>query len=221
MESLDIIQVEHLEETSMSVRIVSMGIAALLVAAFLVPGVGATGNGAMSGPHFNLNLIGVEKTDILPGDQNSGARIFVKLFGNSKIYLTQGDTFDVLDADATDGRGEFMLPAPDMTFSPEGDWVSGNYRVFVRELGKPGGSAKLSTCGEVVEEGVVTETICSLDNVTLIREKGRSVFQDVTRKLTTVYYYDTVLMKYVRVDLFDDAFENYLWSYDNMGLKHI
>ncbi|MDD1668845.1 MAG: hypothetical protein LUO97_03495 [Methanomicrobiales archaeon] len=207
----------------MSVRIVSMGIAALLVAAFLVPVVGATGNGAMSGPHFNLNLIGVEKTDILPNDLNSGARIFVKLFGNSKIYLTQGDTFDVLDADATDGRGEFMLPAPENVYDPvTGEYLGpGTYRAFVRELGKPGGSAKLSTCGEVVEEGVVTETICSLDNVTLIREKGKSVFRDVTRQLTTVYYYDALLMKYVRVDIFDDAFENYLWSYDNNGLKHI
>ena len=198
---------------------IAIGVATMLVASLLVSGVAATGNGAISGPHFNLNLIGVEKTDILPNDLNSGARIFVNLFGNSKIYLTQGDTFGVLDADATDGRGEFMLPYPENTYNAEGEWVSGNYRIFIRELGQPGGSAKLSTCGEVVEEGVVTETICSLDNVTLMREKGKSLFRDVTRKLTTVYYYDGT--QYNRVNIFDDVFENYLWSYDNNGLKHV
>jgi len=201
--------------------LVPIGVAALLVTAFLVPIVGATGNEAMSGPHFNLNLIGVKKTDQAPNDANGGARIFVNLMGNSKIYLTQGDTFNVIDADATDGRGEFMLPAPDNCYYPDGTYYGpGNYRVFIRAVGKPGGSGKLSTCGETTDPLTgVTETICSLDNVTLSRSKGKSTFSDVTRPLTTVYYFSETAGKNVRVDIFDEAFENYLWSYDNNKLK--
>ncbi|MGE5831628.1 MAG: hypothetical protein ACM3X8_01795, partial [Methanomicrobiales archaeon] len=189
--------------------------------AFLVPGVGATGNGAMSGPHFNLNLIGKARTDQLPNDANNGARIFVTLNGNSRIYLTLGTTFNVIDADATDGRGEFMLPAPGNIYNPDGTYSGpGNYQVFIRAVGKPGGSGKISTCGENTVAGV-TETLCSLDNVTLIRKKGKSTFQDVTRQLTTVYYYNATTMTYQRVDIFDDAFQDYLWSYDNLGMKNV
>lgn len=205
-----------------------ISLAVFMAAALLVSSVAAigtdTGNGAISGPHFNLNLIGVKKTDKLPNDSNSGARIFVNLVGNSKIYLTQGDTFNVLDADATDGRAEFMLPAPENQYNETGYYMGpGNYRVFIRELGKPGpATAKLSTCGESTDDVTgATITVCSLDNITLKRDKGRSLFQDVTRQLTTVYYYDALLQRYVRVDIFDDAFEDYLWSYDNTGLKHV
>ncbi len=203
---------------------VPIAVAVILVSALLVSSVAATGNGAMSGPHFNLNLIGVKKTNILPNDFNSGARIFVNLFGNSKIYLTQGDTFDVIDADATDGRGEFMLPAPENMYDPlTGEYLGpGNYLVFIRPVGKPGGSGKISTCGEITDTLTgVTDTLCSLDNVTLMRKKGKSTFQDVTRQLTTLYYYNATTGTYSRVDIFDDAFENYLWSYDNLGLKNV
>lgn len=203
---------------------IPIGVAATLVAALLVSGVAATGNGAISGPHYNLNLIGVKKTDQLPNDLNSGARIFVNLVGNSKIYLTQGDTFDVLDADATDGRAEFMLPAPENMYDPvTGAYIGpGNYLVFIRPVGKPGGNGKISTCGENTDALTgVTETLCSLDNVTLIRKKGKSAFQDVTRQLTTVYYYNTTTMTYERVDIFDPAFQDYLWSYDNQGMKNV
>jgi len=49
----------------------------------------ATGNGAPSGSHYNLNLIGKDKTDILPNDSNNGHRIFVNLLvtGYLSIFL--------------------------------------------------------------------------------------------------------------------------------------
>src|SRR5262245_19193830 len=61
----------------------------------------ATGNGALSGPHFNLNIIGVQKgksPNLTGGD---GHRIFVPLVGTAKINLTEGTDFQVLDANAT------------------------------------------------------------------------------------------------------------------------
>lgn len=200
---------------------VALGVAAMLVAALVVSGVAAaTDNGAMSGPHFNLNLIGVKKTDQLPNDANGGARIFVLLNGKSQIYLTKGETFDVIDADATDGRGEFMLPAPDNCYDADGNYVgAGNYRVFIRELGKPGGTATMTTCFE--EKGDTTTRVCSLneDIISLARSKGKSEFRDVTRQLTTVSYYDSVLGRNVRVDIFSDPLMDYLWEYFNTNLK--
>jgi hypothetical protein len=200
---------------------VTLAIAAVLAAAFLVSSVAAveTGNGAISGKHYNLNLIGMEKNDKLPNDANSGARIFVNLFGRSKIYLKEGTDFDVVDADATDGRGEFMLPAPVNQYDENGVYTGpGKYQVFIRALGKPGdATATLSTCVEYMENGVlVTECSTGEDNIVeLQRVKGQPKFDDVTRELTTV------VIDGIRYDIFDTAFQDYLWAYDNLGLKHV
>src|SRR5213080_798596 len=78
----------------------------LLVLAFATPGFTQTRNGAPTGAHYTLNIIGVQnpKTDPLTGSDRH--TIFVAL-GNknsavtSKIYLTQGD-FQVCDGNAFD-----------------------------------------------------------------------------------------------------------------------
>ncbi len=91
----------------------AVAIVVLIAAALIVPTAMATGNGAPSGPHYNLNLIGKDKTDILPGDTQGGNRIFVNLYGKSTIWLNESDTFAVIDPDATDKNGGlFDLPAP-------------------------------------------------------------------------------------------------------------
>src|SRR5262245_27728004 len=89
-----------------------------------------TGNGAPSGPHYNLNIIGVDnpkKFDYNLTDQQytdgRGHRIFVPLDGTAKIMLKEGD-FAVLDANGTDGIAAFQLPAPD----PNKDGIT-NYSV--------------------------------------------------------------------------------------------
>ncbi len=48
--------------------VMAIAFAAIIAAAVIVPNVMATGNGAPSGAHYNLNLIGKEKNDILPND---------------------------------------------------------------------------------------------------------------------------------------------------------
>jgi hypothetical protein len=141
---------------------------------------------------------------------------------------TEG-VFNVIDYIATrNDPAKFTLPAPENVYDDEGNYVGpGAYRVFVRVVGKPGGSGKLSTCGEntyIDITGVtITETVCSMDYVTLTRTKTPK-FTDVTRQLTTVRYDingDGTIAQNERIDIFDATFGNYLWAYDNAGLKNV
>src|SRR5258706_9352718 len=124
------------------------------------------GNGAPSGAHYDLNIIGVanNKTADMTGD--NGHRIFVDLVGNTKINLSEGD-FQVLDANGTDGTAAFRLPNPDPTNSG-----TTAYSVYARALGGPGGNAIIHTCGTDVD-GI---TYCSGDSVLLVRSTGHSSF---------------------------------------------
>src|SRR5262249_35267190 len=74
---------------------------------------------ALSGPHYNLNIIGVPKDKSADMTGSDGHRIFVPLDGKADIELAQGD-FQVLDANGTDGTASFQLPNPD----PDGDGVT-------------------------------------------------------------------------------------------------
>src|SRR5262249_34228768 len=85
------------------------GLASLAVPGAHVSG-GNTGNGAPSGAHYNLNLIG--KDHAMPQDNSGGSTIFCWEDGSSDIWLSPGD-FAVLDDNATDDNGgAFQLPAP-------------------------------------------------------------------------------------------------------------
>ncbi len=172
----------------------------------------ATGNGAPSGAHYNLNLIGVPKGKTADMTGDNGHRIFVSLFGNSKIYLSQSTdgTFGVLDANGTDQNGaSFKLPAP------------GNYTVWARALGKPNGSSTLTTCAI---DPVSGETVCSTDMLVSVRGTGKSSFTNVTKELTTIDI-DPALATSLgltctgTINIFDSCLQNYFWSYDNNGLK--
>ena len=61
------------------------------------------GNGAPSGAHYNLNIIGVpnEKNDNFDG--GNGSRIFVSRTGTTKFWVYGGDSYAILDHDGTDG----------------------------------------------------------------------------------------------------------------------
>jgi hypothetical protein len=169
------------------------------------------GNGAPNGQHYNLNLIGISKDKTAPMDDNNGHRIFVKLWGKTKIMLAEGDDFQVLDANGTDGNGAaFQLPDPD----PDDDLVT-SYSVYARALGTPGGWSTAVTCMED-DSG---ETYCSGDTLTLSRSHGKQHFTNVSQELLTLNVDldgDGVLE---RVGLFDDELFGYYWDYDNNGLK--
>ena len=67
------------------------------------------GNGAPTGFHHTLIIKGTENNGQGIGNGNGGQTIFVKLTGNTKIMLAEGDTYEVLDADGRDTAREHHL----------------------------------------------------------------------------------------------------------------
>jgi len=177
-----------------------------------------TGNGAPSGPHYNLNIIGVDnpkKFDYNTYNQQNtsgqGHRIFVPLDGSAKILLAEGD-FSVLDANGTDGIASFQLPAPD----PNNDGIT-DYSVYIRGLGKPGGTATLSSC---ITDG--TDTYCSIQQnvyVSLSAHGNNNKFTNVSKQLLYVYADTSGTGKVAKIPLFSDPLYTYYWDYQNTGLR--
>jgi hypothetical protein len=211
------------------------------------------GNGAPSGPHYNLNIIGVPKEKSSDPEKynqwTSGKRIFVLLdedgtaaatgkYG-TKILLTEapeGESFDVLDANGTDNDGAaFQLPNPD----PDGDGTTA-YSVYVRAVGKPGGSATMQTC--YTDD---TGTWCAMDfpggvaPVVLVRDTGKPTFTNESKNLLYIDYcinwvasesfpgdvdppYEASdCTETVVYPLFGgpEEIQEYFWDYNNVGLK--
>jgi predicted small lipoprotein YifL len=169
------------------------------------------GNGAPSGSHYTLNIIGVPKTKTASMTGDQGHRIFVPLTGNPKIMLAEGQDFEVLDANGTDGEATFQLPNPD----PDGDGAT-VYSVFARALGTPGGKSLTTTCAIDPVDG---SEVCSMITLTLERGRGKSTFENVSKYLLYIYadVDDDGILD--RVGLFDRALQGYFWDYDNQGLK--
>lgn len=228
-------------------RLMIMLSAGVLAAAVLaVPA--SAGNGAPRGnPDYQLNIIGTsDKNPNMTG--GNGARIFVDLFGDSRIALFEGP-YAVLDANGTDGWASFQLPAPGLDAFIVGDPgskdVVSEYSVFIRPLGKPGGWATITTCAELLDStfgGLLTQqqrkvlnnidpvtgAFCSIEQVgadILTRTKGKSSFTNVTAQLTTIVFAVEVTDAtgtttfQVRVPIFNPALENEYWLYDNNGLR--
>jgi hypothetical protein len=191
--------------------VMATAVAALGAAVPAWAGNDSTGNGAPSGAHYTLNIIGVPKGKTAAMDGNNGSRIFVPLWGKAQINLTQGD-FGVLDANGTDTDGAtFSLPNPD----PDADGVT-EYSVYARPLGTPGGSSTTTTCAT---DPVTGEEICSTESMVLVRNRGKSTFDNVSRELLYIYYDLDGDGTAELIPLFDQRLQDYFWDYDNRGLK--
>ena len=191
-------------------RIIAAGLAASMLA-FVGAASGAqSGNGAPNGPHYDLNIIGVQNPKTADMTGTDGHSLFVPLQGQCKINLQEG-TFSVLDRNCTDGSAVFQLPNPDPTNS--GQTV---YSVYARALGKPGGSSSTQTC---FVDTTTSTTYCSIYQAVVVRSSGKSSFSNVSQQLLYVYYCDTTTSKVVRVPLFSSPLYQYYWSYTNNGLK--
>ena len=153
-----------------------MKLSLLIAAATICAATAFAGNGIdVNGAHYNLNLLGKTDCADLP-DNSNGKRIQVLLNGGqaagdisgkstsvlnkqNKIYLVEGDTFDVLDPTACDGA-VFQLPGPG---------ADGNvcYSIWARGLGKPDAYADVTLCA--TDAMGTTDTaddivVCSTDN---------------------------------------------------------
>jgi hypothetical protein len=186
----------------------------------------AADNGAPSGAHYNLNVIGVPKDKQVDTGGSNGHVMFVDLgrtgeAANTKILLTEGP-YDVLDANGTDGTAAFQLPNPD----PDGDGVTA-YSVYVRALGKPGGKAVMQSC--YTEDGVdwcAVQFLGGVEPITIERTKGKQTFVNVSKDLLYVDYCldwndldPTVCDVVAQMPLFSNDLIQYFWDYDNFGLK--
>lgn len=169
-----------------------------------------TGNGGPSGPHYDLNIIGVSNPKQV---SNSGGNvIFVPLSGSCKIDLVEGATFAVLDDNCTDdGVASFQLPNPDPTNSGQT-----TYSVFARALGKPGGTSTTTTCATDPTTGTV---YCSIYSSVLVRTSGKQSFTNVSKELLYVYAAIGDSGTVQRFPLFDTTLQDYFWDYQNGGLR--
>jgi hypothetical protein len=226
-------------------------IAIMIIAGGLVAVQGGNdnnGNGAPSGKHYTLNILGKnwDKGDYAliwdENDQNfnpeikqdNGHRIFVKLGSNGNMKKTRillydsqliegAKDFQVLDADGTDGKAAFALPPPE-TVVVDGEVTSSAYTVWIRVLGPPRGQADMYSGFYDKTDGT---TWVSLE-VVEIRQEGGTVsrksppkFVDVTKELTTIYVDTDGDLIPERYNLFDNSGYQYFWDYDNQGIKHV
>lgn len=188
-----------------------------------VPTTAIAGNGAPSGQHYSLNIIGVDQKSNMPENLDAGHVIFVKLWGNdTKIELCNSDAvgspceglgFQVLDKNGTDGTAAFALPHPD----PDEDGTT-VYSVFARALGSPSGSADMTTCADDPDDGM-TDPVCSVNILTLDATDRPSKFENVSKYLLYVYANIDADADLERVPLFGTGLTGFYWDYDNRGLK--
>jgi hypothetical protein len=204
--------------------------ALLSLTAILGSTVSASGNGAPSGSHYNLNIIGVPEgaeanfADGWPDLTGSNRHtIFVSLDGVSKILLREGD-FQVIDGNALDGSATFQLPDPIDPDEPCTDIFVDDvlvdtvcvtaYSVFARAPGNRGGDATMKTCATDPD---TDEIVCS---VQVLQVTQSSKFKNVTRYLLFVFWdTDGDGDADKLVPIFDEDLEGYYWEYDNNGLK--
>ena len=182
---------------------------------------------------FKMNIIGVDKGKNPPMTNTSRKTIFVRLNGQSDILLTQGP-FSVCDGNSWDQAWDclgnkignltgsvFQLPCnlnvpADITC--DGGGLEACYDVYFRALGTPtpGGGVTITTCGELADG---TMRVCSSENTGLIsRNHGTPTFKKVTNELTSIVA--LINGKIQRTALFTDAFQQFLWQYDNQGLRN-
>jgi hypothetical protein len=162
-----------------------------------------TGNGAPSGWHYTLNLIGIEKGGSA-STSNNGHVIFVPLYGNCKIELQEGD-FAVIDSNCLQGNAAFQLPNPN---DSETGYLA--YSIWVRALaGK--GTSSLTAC---YTNTTSNESFCNTGTLVVpLKKVTPPKFTDVSKQLLQVCVNGTLS------PLFSNEYYNYFWNYTDNGLR--
>jgi hypothetical protein len=185
-----------------------------------------TGNGAPSGPHFDLNIHGTNG----PVDMSTGSNghdIFVPLTTSGTdssvsedcddIQLSSGTTFAVVNPDCWTGVAkypEFQLPPPCSSTTTTSCTTA--YTVWVRAL-TPQGHANMQTCyTDTTSATPVTYCATGAQVVYLSKKSSAGDFTDVTQALL---FYCSAGSKTLQ-PIFSTSNYTYFWDYDNSGLKH-
>jgi len=114
---------------------------------------------------FNFNVIGYPATKSYAGDCGDGHRIFVNrdARGAQVRILNSTTGWSIEDCNATADH-QAVLATSDV----------GIYDIYVRILGKPGGS--LHVCADTLSDFLSGETLCQIGTIDLTRGKGQSKF---------------------------------------------
>ena len=133
---------QRLLKVALAVGVIAM--LSLTVLSSMAYPVFATGNGAPSGQHMNLNIIGVPNQKNANFDGGEGARIFVSRTGQTQFYVHGGDSYQILDHDGTDGKVGTSVANPGIVFPYDAAVVDQTWRVqiWVRLLGPTGSEVK-------------------------------------------------------------------------------
>ncbi len=167
-----------------------------------------TGNGAPSGTHYNLNLIGLNKGGSMSESSNGGV-IFVPLWGKCIIDLRSGSDYKVLVNNCVSGsHAQFQLPPPSPGYVTTQSSFTLAYSVWMRSL-SPKGSSQMTTC----YTDNLGATYCNTGSLVVISSKqiSQGKFSDVSKELLTVCVGGKLQ------PIFGNALYNYFWTYDNYG----
>lgn len=195
------------------------------MAAFPAVAMAGTGNGAPSGPHYNLIVHGVTTAKVTGSNAFSGNNkndIFVPLTGECDIYLHEGTTFGVTQPNCTStsthgkNTATFTLPTP--CTKTGSNVCTGTeefaYQVWVRGQ-TPHGTAKMDTC--ITQTGV---TYCTTGTMIVTIQKNKTFTNVTTNLLTVCENVGTVTTPTFKYEpLFGTANATYFWQYTNQGLR--
>ena len=183
----------------MKIKSIALGIVAMLIIAggliAVQAGNNGNGNGAPSGFHYNINIIGVPHDMNENFDGGNGARIFVDREETTWFYVHGADQpFEICDHDATDNYCGSSRADPGIIIP----YTGGSYdvQIYVRLLGPADSSLKWRSYKWEDEDWV------QFGAFTLNREDKK--FQVKTD------------------DLLADGFEDILWEmYDKTNFRHL
>jgi hypothetical protein len=208
-----------------------------------------TGNGAPSGPHYTLNIIGVDpekakKTDMTDSNRHT---IFVALGAKgggveTKIYLGASEDFVVCDGNGFDAAHDctntlvspadgavFGLPCNTNLTDPDGTLGGGtlvpcdvNETAAYQVWARALGSPKgkpQSTTTTCATDYATNTVWCSEESMVLVRERGKSVFKEYTNELTSILADIDGDGDLDRVALFAAGLQDWYWGYVNEGVK--
>jgi hypothetical protein len=212
----------------------------VLATAMLVSSVAAAGgNGIdLKGKHYNLNLIGMKNAKNWDGMQDSNSHVIFVSYsktGNAqtRIYLREGESFDVIDGNGVDGTALFQLPKPyldeNWDLSAKESECLSSYQIYIRVVaGKGSGTLRTGACNdtyvgsdgyEICTDAAGTVWYHTGDGVISLSKNSK--FEQVTHELTTVVIDGT------HYGLFSDnaasiyGIEAYFWELMGTDLKNI
>jgi hypothetical protein len=183
----------------------------------------------LSGPHYNLTIIGVSNPKTVDMTNTNSHAIFVPLGGSTKIYYVPGDTFQVLDGNCTDSTG-CTIEVP----SESGSDLC--YNVYAVGLGKPGGSSIVTaecifdatlvgggTCTDALLQGSFEVSRTNGGSNKPQRHNISNVFRATgCLDLDTSGTCNTGDLQFTNAWIFNiDQLQSYWWDYDNTGLRNM